>query len=87
MISWQQLRQQVLKRDKYTCQQCHKQSDKLQVDHIVPVRKGGLNGLQNLKTICYDCHIEKHRWDGVERSTSRMIMSVLDEVFGPKAKT
>jgi 5-methylcytosine-specific restriction endonuclease McrA len=54
------------------------------VDHIVPIGKGGLDGLQNLRTICYNCHIEKHRWDYIERETSKMIKEVLDEVLGPR---
>jgi 5-methylcytosine-specific restriction endonuclease McrA len=78
-----QLRLRILRRDNYTCQSCHRSNVTLQVDHIIPRNKGGLDGLQNLKTICYDCHIEKHQWDYIERETSRMVWSEFDKVFDP----
>lgn len=49
---------EVLKRDKFTCQYCGAQAPDviLQVDHIIPVSKGGTNDITNLVTSCSDCN-------------------------------
>lgn len=64
-------RYEVFERDGYTCQYCGaKASDvELHVDHIVPVSKGGGNGLDNLVTACATCNLGKSdlattRFDG-----------------------
>lgn len=56
------LRYNVLKRDNYKCQICGataKEGAKLQVDHIIPVSKGGKTELNNLQTLCSRCNIGK----------------------------
>lgn len=55
------MRFEVLKRDKFTCQYCGKQSPDvvLHLDHIKPVSKGGTNTLLNLVTSCVDCNLGK----------------------------
>ncbi len=53
------LRYTVLCRDKFKCQLCgSSQQDgvKLEVDHIVPVSKGGRTELDNLQTLCERCN-------------------------------
>ena len=35
----------------------------LEVDHLVPVSKGGRDHPSNLQTLCHDCHIKKTRFD------------------------
>ncbi len=53
------LRFEILKRDNYTCQICgrtQKEGAKLEVDHIVPVAKGGKTEPDNLQTLCWDCN-------------------------------
>lgn len=49
---------EVLKRDKFTCQYCGRQAPDviLEIDHIVPVSKGGDNSILNLVTSCRDCN-------------------------------
>lgn len=76
-----ELRLRVLKRDNYTCQICHRNDVKLQVHHIVPGSKGGLDGLQNLRAICSNCHNIEHQYDGIERGTLRMVWNQFDRVF------
>ena len=52
------LRDQVLKRDGYRCVKCgasHKDK-RLEVDHIIPVAKGGTNDIDNLRTLCWECN-------------------------------
>ena len=56
------LRYDILKRDNYKCQICGasaKDGAKLQVDHIIPVSKGGKTEPNNLQTLCARCNIGK----------------------------
>lgn len=59
---WRRKRDQVLLRDQYLCQceQCGGQrllAD--EVDHIVPLSRGGTDDLSNLRAINKDCHKAK----------------------------
>jgi 5-methylcytosine-specific restriction endonuclease McrA len=53
-----QLRFEVFKRDKFTCQYCGRSAPDviLNVDHIIPVSQGGTNDIMNLITSCFDCN-------------------------------
>jgi hypothetical protein len=48
----------VLKRDGFTCCMCGANGPgvKLEVDHIIPVAKGGTDALDNLHTLCFECN-------------------------------
>ena len=52
------VRFEVFKRDSFNCQYCGKSAPDvvLEVDHIIPVAKGGDNDLSNLITACFDCN-------------------------------
>lgn len=52
------LRFEVFKRDSFTCQYCGRSAPEvvLEVDHIVPVSKGGTNDIFNLVTSCKECN-------------------------------
>jgi len=52
------LRLLILERDNYRCRLCGKSArdTELEVDHIIPVAKGGTAGLNNLQTLCIDCN-------------------------------
>ena len=52
------MRFNVLKRDRFTCQYCSAKPPKvpLEIDHILPVSKGGGNNIDNLITACFDCN-------------------------------
>ncbi len=52
---------EVLKRDGFRCRYCGKSSDevKLEIDHIIPVAKGGTNDVENLIASCRDCNSGK----------------------------
>lgn len=49
---------EVFKRDSFTCQYCSAKPPKvpLEVDHIIPVKSGGTNDVENLITACFDCN-------------------------------
>lgn len=53
---------QAKERDDYKCVNCGK-SDKLHLHHIKPFSEGGLHQLDNLITLCGDCHTEAHKGD------------------------
>lgn len=58
---WQALRETVLLRDQYQCRQCGRvvlPSD-AECDHIVPLADGGADDVENLQTLCKDCHSKK----------------------------
>lgn len=52
------IRYNVLCRDEFKCAACGRTKDNcnLEVDHIVPVSKGGLTVYENLITLCFDCN-------------------------------
>ena len=55
----QSLRYDVMRRDGFRCVLCGSSASdgvKLEVDHIVPVSKGGLTEMGNLRTLCDRCN-------------------------------
>lgn len=58
----QSLRWDVLNRDGHRCVYCGRAPGdgvKLQVDHYIPVAKGGATVISNLRTACSDCNLGK----------------------------
>lgn len=56
------LRFEVLQQDNFRCRFCGASANdgaKLEVDHIVPVSRGGTNDRNNLQTLCEKCNIGK----------------------------
>ena len=56
------LRKQIMERDNYTCQTCGKYMPDevgLQIDHIIPVSKGGKTVASNLRVLCNKCNGSK----------------------------
>lgn len=58
------LRQKIKERDNYTCQSCEvsvydQDLLLLEIDHIIPVSKGGLSTEDNLQTLCWKCNRTK----------------------------
>lgn len=58
---WRALRLRVL-REEPLCRQCQRAAS--QVDHILPLTKGGSNDRDNLQSLCASCHSTK---TGTER--------------------
>ncbi|MEU0952807.1 HNH endonuclease [Streptomyces niveus] len=58
--NWPSIRAQVLARDGFACQMCGKRTE-LEVDHIIPVARGGSWELNNLWTLDSECHEAKSR--------------------------
>lgn len=58
-----ELRERVMKRDNYTCRLCGKYMPDevgLQVDHILPISKGGKTVMSNLQVLCSKCNGSKY---------------------------
>lgn len=52
---------EILNRDNFTCQYCGQKAPDvvLEIDHIFPKSKGGINAQENYKTSCRVCDIGK----------------------------
>ena len=52
------LRFEVFERDKYVCQYCGACGPdvELEIDHVIPVSRGGTDDINNLKTACLKCN-------------------------------
>lgn len=58
------LREAIKQRDNYTCCKCgnsvlNEPNLLLEVDHIIPISKGGRTEANNLQTLCWKCNREK----------------------------
>lgn len=53
------IRSQVLKKNNFKCQHCGKGVEdniKLEIDHIIPKSKGGIDKLENYQVLCNQCN-------------------------------
>lgn len=62
---WDKRRKIVYKRDNYTCQNCGRKGGpmgqaELHAHHVVPKSKGGTHRVENLQTVCKECHDAIH---------------------------
>lgn len=75
---WEVYRLQALKRDRYLCQLClpSKLTPATEVDHIIPRCKGGTNEIDNLMSVCSDCHSEKSKREANPRYVPRVAIGV-----------
>ncbi|MCW6035593.1 HNH endonuclease [Spirulina subsalsa FACHB-351] len=56
-----EVRQFVLNRDGGCCRSCGS-TQNLEVDHIIPLAKGGTNDLSNLQALCRPCNRRKKHY-------------------------
>jgi 5-methylcytosine-specific restriction endonuclease McrA len=70
--AWRNLRQAVKLRDGWRCTNCGRQAALLDVDHIVPIGRGGAPlDPTNLRTLCRTCHNRKRTRRTPKRRNSR----------------
>lgn len=56
---WQEIREEVLKDDNFTCQRCgNSKSERLSAHHVIPRALGGGDNIENLIALCGKCHDE-----------------------------
>ncbi len=56
------MRFSIMERDGYRCCHCGKREtdeNLLEIDHIIPISKGGKSVYDNLQTLCHKCNVEK----------------------------
>lgn len=58
----QKIKDKIKHRDFYRCNKCLS-IENLEVDHIIPLIKGGSNDIDNLQTLCRSCHCIKTKKD------------------------
>lgn len=79
--NWATIREKVLKRDNYTCVECHrkKRSKHLCGDHIKPVALGGDEfDLENVQTLCVECHKIKTKDDMKKIAAQRRLNKLIN---------
>jgi len=59
--NWNDLRTKVLDRDDYSCTECWKEWS-LDVHHILPKKMWWQDEIDNLISLCRECHEDKHPW-------------------------
>lgn len=52
------MRFSILSRDHYKCKYCGS-TQNLEIDHIIPISKGGKSEYSNLQTLCHRCNVNK----------------------------
>lgn len=63
------MRFSIYERDSYRCVKCKRRTDDLEIDHIIPIAKGGKSEYNNLQTLCKRCNMNKS--DIIEPVTSK----------------
>lgn len=56
-----EVRKYVFERDRYQCRSCGQTQIEvhLNIDHIIPLARGGSNDISNLQTLCQQCNQRK----------------------------
>lgn len=49
----------IYERDHNRCRKCGRRTHDLEVDHIIPISKGGKSTFDNLQTLCHRCNVRK----------------------------
>ena len=65
-------------RDNHTCQDCGS-LENLEIHHLLPISQGGKNTLDNLRTVCHDCHITNYKNIHYPKDKSKIVSYELRE--------
>lgn len=49
----------IYEKDHYRCRKCGRKTNDLEIDHIIPIAKGGKSTFDNLQTLCHKCNCKK----------------------------
>jgi 5-methylcytosine-specific restriction endonuclease McrA len=50
---------QMLVSQSNKCNYCHKHLDKFHIDHVMPLKLGGGNNIENIQLLCPNCNLRK----------------------------
>ncbi|MGR4893359.1 HNH endonuclease [Sphingopyxis sp. LARHCG72] len=79
------VRQEVFRRDGYQCCEC-RSDDRLEIDHIIPLNKGGHpTDIENLQTLCRPCNARKR--DRIRKADNRGKLQTNAELAGKSEGT
>ena len=94
---------EIFQRDRFMCRYCGAipGESELQIDHIVPIAKGGTNSLLNLITACRLCNAGKgtraaenvpipldvHAWTEVQRAQERALADQIQGVIDARKES
>ncbi|MBO4667476.1 MAG: HNH endonuclease [Bacilli bacterium] len=53
------MRFSIYARDGNRCRKCGRRTGDLEIDHIIPIAKGGKSTYENLQTLCKSCNKKK----------------------------
>ena len=67
------IRERILLRDDYTCQQCGRVLINGEVDHIVPLHLGGFESDMNRQYLCKECHQAKTEKEEKDRGVGKCL--------------
>lgn len=70
-INSAEIKEKLIKRRGHKCEICGCIPGYLELDHIVPLWKGGTNEYKNLQLLCHECHRQKTKDDMSEYYESR----------------
>jgi 5-methylcytosine-specific restriction endonuclease McrA len=76
---YKQMRQAILKRDDHTCQYCGQPGN--QIDHIIPISKGGEDHETNMATACATCNASKKNQDAQKFQEKRYSKRFFESLF------
>lgn len=61
------IRERIMLRDEYTCRICGRVTAHGEVDHVVPLHRGGQETDENRQWCCVSCHRDKTQREELER--------------------
>ena len=73
-------KQEIFRRDRYTCQYCGTKAKGLTIDHVIPRYRGGQHSWSNLVTACPECNRKKGG-----RTLSEARMRLINQPREPQA--
>jgi hypothetical protein len=66
------VKKQVAAGQKWTCWKCRDMlSSSFEVDHNVPLWKGGADAIENLRALCANCHSQKTQAEALDRANEK----------------
>lgn len=72
-------KREILRRDRYRCQYCGRQTRHLTIDHVIPRHRGGEYRWENLVAACPECNRRKGG-----RTPAETGMTLLRQPFEPR---